>query len=165
MVALVGSWVKSLIIIVLLGNLAEFILPKGDLKRYAGLVVGLIILVTMLNPLWALMKNAHHAMANNQWLGLGDGTQLGQTIITEEMSQAKAMIMTFPGVKACHVTRQSNGKITVDVTTDRSVARASLAAFVNSSLQVATGKKTSVDLVIHQIRSQSQINYRRKRTP
>ncbi|MCR1352975.1 stage III sporulation protein AF, partial [Acidithiobacillus ferrooxidans] len=55
MIALIGHWVRSLIIIVLLGNLADFVLPKGDLKKYAGLVVGLVLLLAMVSPVWSLI--------------------------------------------------------------------------------------------------------------
>ena len=101
--AMVGGWVKTLIVIVLLGNLVDIVLPKGDLRRYAGLMVGLILLLIMIRPLIGFWRwaNGSRDMTALNWINRGPA--LGAAIASEEIRQAEAMVQTVPGVQSCTI--------------------------------------------------------------
>lgn len=139
MLGVVGTWVKSLIIIVLLGNLAEFILPKGDLRRYTGLVVGLILLLAMVSPLWRFIQGAHPTVIERELLGAGTGQNLTAVIKTEEWNQATAMILSYPGVSSCVIRAGTHGGVEVVVSTAKSVVLSQLRSYIKGAIEIATG--------------------------
>lgn len=135
----IGAWVKSIIIIVLLGNLAEFLLPKGDLKRYAGLVVGLILLLNLVNPVWALLEHVRTLSFGASTLATASSDGLAQEIWGEELHQAEAMVLTYPGVRACRVAAGAGpGEVRVAITVSGTVNRAALQAYAQDSVRVTT---------------------------
>ena len=109
MMALIGQWVKSLIIIVLLGNLVQFLLPKGDLKRYAGLIVGLVLLLAMISPVWGLIHRLENTPAQMTGMGLGNSGNFQTVVQQEQLGQAEAMVLDYPQVVSCHVSYISPG--------------------------------------------------------
>lgn len=50
MLAWLGEWLQSIVVIVLLAIVVELVLPSSKMLRYSRLVVGLILLLTILNP-------------------------------------------------------------------------------------------------------------------
>lgn len=48
--AWLGEWLQSIVVIVLLAIVVELVLPSSKMLRYSRLVVGLILLLTILNP-------------------------------------------------------------------------------------------------------------------
>ncbi len=52
----IGNVVKSLIVIIILASFIELILPENKFQPYIKLVVGLVIIVTILNPLLQLFR-------------------------------------------------------------------------------------------------------------
>ncbi len=138
MIGVIGSWVKTLIVIVLLGNLAEFVLPKGDLRRYTGLVVGLILLLAMISPVWSILHSARPSLIQQDLLGTNSSQGLHQVIRQEEWNQAKAMVLTYPGVTGCTI-QQSGSRFDVTVKTTGKPNLTQLRHYINDALQVAMG--------------------------
>lgn len=153
MLGFIGPWVKSLIIIVLLGNLAELVLPKGDMKRYAGLVVGLVLLLTMISPVWSLMQGMRQtAMGAWNTNGSTQGASFQRLVAREELNQAQAMILAYHGVSACHLSQGAGGPLMVDVTVDRAVSQSALTKYISGALQITSGRKPTFTVVVHRIR-------------
>ncbi len=111
--AMVGGWVRTLIVIVLVGNLVDIVMPKGDLRRYAGLVVGLVILAVMIRPLSNAVSyvNRDHPVSAFSWVSRGPS--LTGAIASEERHQAEAMVETVPGVRACIIRSLSSSNVGV----------------------------------------------------
>lgn len=56
MLQTIGDVVKSLIVIIILASFMELILPENKFQPYIKLVVGLVIIVSVLNPLLQLFR-------------------------------------------------------------------------------------------------------------
>ncbi len=150
MVAMIGQWVRSLIIIVLLGNLAEFILPKGDLKKYAGLVVGLVLLLAMVSPVWSLIHQLGNTSWNDAWLGGGNGQQVQTLIRQEQRDQAEAMVMSYQNVESCSITAAPVGE-NVSISLSGPVSTKTLRQYVEDALSVTTGETPKIHLQVRNI--------------
>lgn|GEM_PF-909281 len=56
MLAWLGEWLQSIVVIVLLAIVVELVLPSSKMLRYSRLVVGLILLLTILNPVLQIFQ-------------------------------------------------------------------------------------------------------------
>lgn len=56
MINAVKQFVESVIVILLLAAFLQIILPSGDMRRYAQLAIGLVMVLTLLTPLLALAR-------------------------------------------------------------------------------------------------------------
>lgn len=54
---LLYGWVRSLIVIVILGYLLELLVPSGSMRKYVRLVIGLVVTLTMLQPLLTVLRS------------------------------------------------------------------------------------------------------------
>ncbi len=104
----VAEWVRTLIVLALLATLLEWLLPVGDLKRYAALVAGLIILLALIGPVWGFVRGLTRAGAS-RWLGAGRPSHLAQLVRRQERQEVAAVIESLPGVAGAAVTRQPAG--------------------------------------------------------
>ena len=50
-ISFINSWLKDIVVLFILISIAELIMPKGNLKKYIRLVIGLLIIYTIINPL------------------------------------------------------------------------------------------------------------------
>ncbi|MCU6710146.1 stage III sporulation protein AF [Paenibacillus sp. J5C_2022] len=57
MLAWLSDWLRDIIAVILLAVLVELLLPGKAMLRYARLVIGLFILLTILSPVLSLLKN------------------------------------------------------------------------------------------------------------
>ncbi|CAM3963905.1 stage III sporulation protein AF [Paenibacillus alkaliterrae] len=57
MVAWLSDWLRDIIAVILLAVVVELLLPNKAMQRYARLVVGLFILMTILSPILKLMQS------------------------------------------------------------------------------------------------------------
>ena len=146
MLAWVAQWVKSLVVIVLLGNVAEFLLPKGDLKRYAGLLVGLVVLLAMISPFGVMWRGVAVPTLNGAGTAASGSWQTA--VAQEELSQARAMVMALPGVTACQVRHPGSGAVAVSVTADGQQATTTLIRYAKAAVAVATGSQQPVRVFI-----------------
>jgi len=55
-ISFVSSWLKDIVVLFIIISIAELIMPKGNMKRYINLVIGLLIIFTIINPFAKLMK-------------------------------------------------------------------------------------------------------------
>ncbi len=151
MMALIGHWVKSLIVIVLLGNLAQFILPKGDLKKYAGLIVGLVLLLAMVSPVWSLIHRLENIPASTALLGEGNGNTFQAVVEQEQVGQAEAMVLSYPQVVSCHITLANPHHCDAYVKTGAPISTQTLVRYIQAALAVSTGQnkdQITVHLVV-----------------
>lgn len=56
MIVWLSQWLRDIIAVILLATIVELLLPNKAMQRYARLVVGLIILLTILSPVLKLMQ-------------------------------------------------------------------------------------------------------------
>lgn len=61
MIEMLKDWVRDLVIIVIFANLLEMLLPDSSMRKYLKLVMGFFILLTVLNPLLALLHADYQA--------------------------------------------------------------------------------------------------------
>lgn len=150
--AALGTWIKALIVVVLLGSVVDFLLPKGDMKRYGGLVVGLVILATVVTPLWTWMHDLgkHVAVPPTQWTNTVSG--FATVIESEELHQAEAIVLSMPGIRRCQLSRADDGLILAQVTATPSTPRQRIHRYVVSALKVTTGTESRLVLELHQPR-------------
>ncbi|MDA8197862.1 MAG: stage III sporulation protein AF [Thermaerobacter sp.] len=104
----VAEWVRTLIVLALLATLMEWLLPVGDLKRYATLVAGLIILLALIGPVWGLVRGLARANAS-RWLGTSSPSRLGQLVRRQERQEVSAVVESLPGVDGVTVTPHPGG--------------------------------------------------------
>lgn len=52
----INLWLKDIVILFIFISIAELIMPKGNMKRYINLIIGLLIILTIINPLVKLIK-------------------------------------------------------------------------------------------------------------
>lgn len=148
MLGWVGQWVKTLVIIVLVGNLAEFLLPKGDLKRYTGLVVGLVLLLAMVSPLTMIWHKLPVSVPSLAATGPATGPWQ-ETVLKEELQQAQAMVLALPGVRSCLMTPTGSGEVRVRVTVSRSDSTTkSIPSYVKAAVHVATASQMPVQVTV-----------------
>ncbi len=148
MVAMIGHWVRSLIIIVLLGNLADFILPKGDLKKYAGLIIGLVLLLAMVSPVWSIIHQLGKSRSSSAWLGVGTGQNLSVLVHSEQIDQAEAMVLSYKNVESCVIHAGPGGWYSAVVTVTAPVVKTTLSQYIKDALAITTGQTPRIQLSV-----------------
>lgn len=49
-ISYINSWLKDIVVLFILISIAELIMPKGNLKKYIRVVIGLLVIFTIINP-------------------------------------------------------------------------------------------------------------------
>lgn len=141
MLATVGTWVKSLLVVALLGNVVELVLPDGSFRRYAGLIVGLVLLAAILAPLRSFLTGSTPIPQIN-WQNPAGAASYHQLLNGEEVRSVEAVLDSYPGVTRVQlVLNGSQAEVTVwaehplghNFTT---YARGALQTMVSASVQV-----------------------------
>jgi len=52
----ISSWLKDIVVLFILISIAELIMPKGNMRKYINLVIGLLIIFTIISPFVKLIK-------------------------------------------------------------------------------------------------------------
>lgn len=52
----ISSWLKDIVVLFILISIAELVMPKGNMKKYIDLVIGLLIIFTIITPFARLTK-------------------------------------------------------------------------------------------------------------
>ena len=145
-----AGWLKTLIVVVLLGNLVDFILPKGDLKRYGGLIVGLVILAAVVSPLWAwlhqLGKNV--SLPSSTWTNSVQG--FSQVVSIEELHQAEAIVLSMPGIRSCRLALEPGGAVMAQVVETNSLKPSRVRHYVAAALTVTMGKSPPLNVTLRE---------------
>jgi stage III sporulation protein AF len=53
---LIREWITNLVVISILGLAADLLLPNGSIKKYARFLIGIIVLVAMLKPIFQIFN-------------------------------------------------------------------------------------------------------------
>ncbi len=109
----VAEWVRTLIVLALLATVMDWLLPQGDLKRYATLVAGLIILVALIGPVWGLVQNVGR-VGSSRWLASPSPGHLHQLVTRQERQDVAAVVEALPGVESVAV-EQTGERVRVDI--------------------------------------------------
>ncbi|MFS8513822.1 MAG: stage III sporulation protein AF [Planifilum fulgidum] len=75
MMEFVGGWLKQIILLVLVATFFDLLLPNHSMERYVKLVMGLLIILAILNPIFSLLdKNLDLASftAESQGVPVGE---------------------------------------------------------------------------------------------
>lgn len=83
MIAVLSSWVKSIVLVVLFASFLELLLPNGSLQRFIRVIMGLFIMLTILNPIVDVIQN--HGM-EGQLPALSTGSANSSAIVTASHS-------------------------------------------------------------------------------
>jgi len=112
-ISAIAGWVRTLLALALVGNVAEWLLPAGSIRRQARLVVGLILLAALIGPVWHLMLGASHA----SWAYPGGaGTATGADLVREEEADVELILDGLPTVRTARV-QETGDVVTVTLTT------------------------------------------------
>lgn len=82
--AFLASWIKQLVLVVILATFVDLLLPDNKMKRYARLVVGLLILLLILSPVLTLFKGD---WSPERLLAAEDGAVEGELASLEEIER------------------------------------------------------------------------------
>jgi len=142
--AAVFGWVKTLIALALVGNVLDWILPEGGIRRYAGLVVGLVLLGAMVGPAWSLFSGVRRTAVG----ALGSqGTPAIRAALKREQDADVAIVLeSLPGVIKASVD-QSGHLVTVRLTVARDAPGSIRAAALNTVGEVMGVGPRSVRVV------------------
>lgn len=56
MIAFLSEWLKKLILLVIIAALIDLFLPNSNIQKYARMVIGLLIILTLLTPILTLLN-------------------------------------------------------------------------------------------------------------
>ncbi|MDR0267048.1 stage III sporulation protein AF [Paenibacillus sp.] len=86
-----SSWLKEVIMVVLLAAFVDLILPSKSMERYVKLVLSLLILLTLLSPLVKLITEAADVKLAGAFNRINQQTAAGGTNLQQIMEQANEM--------------------------------------------------------------------------
>jgi len=122
-----AGWLKTVIAVVLLAGLVELLLPGKAMQRYARLVVGLLVLLTLLTPLLKVF-------------GADPGRLLEDGLRRWEASRPSGM-PDMPGLE--QIKREAD-RLRIDREKQAAaLAERQLAAAMAAEAEAATGRKTA----------------------
>lgn len=55
-ISFISTWLKDIVVLFILISIAELIMPKGNMKKYINMVIGLLIIFTIISPIAKLLK-------------------------------------------------------------------------------------------------------------
>lgn len=132
MIAWLSDWLKDIIAVIMLAAFVELLLPNKAMLRYARLVIGLIILLTIMSPILRLLQGDFNAKLNagiTHWDQLGAEREVKMPSLSdiqkkaEELNRqqngdaAALMEQTLESAMKDEVVRQTNRPVeSVDVT-------------------------------------------------
>ena len=128
MIAELTSWVRTLLILALIGNLVDWILPAGGFRKYAGLVVGLVLTVAVLGPVAQMVGRLGAGSAVANWFRNKSGPALGQVISRQQAAEVEAVLDALPGVVTATVAIRDHRAAVVVRTTGTASANLTMVA-------------------------------------
>lgn len=55
-ISFISTWLKDIVVLFILISIAELIMPKGNMKKYINMAIGLLIIFTIISPIAKLLK-------------------------------------------------------------------------------------------------------------
>lgn len=90
MMATLAAWIRTLILLLVAASLVDMALPGGQLRRYVDVVVGLVILATILTPLFGWLGGDLESSLTDTLAGLQGAWDQAPTAPASELP-ARAM--------------------------------------------------------------------------
>lgn len=119
MVALLSGWVKNIILIVLFASFLELLLPNSSLQRFIRVIMGLLIMLTILNPAIDLVQGNWTAgdiptigtggqkqadIVRSANMAVGERDRLAKEIYKRDIGkQIRALVMAIDGVSEVRI--------------------------------------------------------------
>lgn len=133
MIPAVAAWIRTLLALVLLGNVVDWVLPDSSLRRYASLIVGLVLLVAMVAPVWALIHKSSALGPGGRWVSTASPTGLSRSVASQEAQEVSGVLDALPGVDSVQI-QERHGEVAVVV---RVSPRASVASLRQAAMAAA----------------------------
>jgi stage III sporulation protein AF len=106
-IASIGAWVRTLLVLALVGNLLDWVLPEGGMRRYASLVVGLVLTAAVVGPVSGLVNQVRQGASLEQWFRMSAGPPLGRVVERQRAWEVAAVMETLPHVIRAQVAEVS----------------------------------------------------------
>ncbi|MCK8825455.1 stage III sporulation protein AF [Fuchsiella alkaliacetigena] len=87
----IHTWLKNLIVIILLTSFIELLLPQSSLEKYTRIVFGLFILIAILNPLLSFLDAGYNYNFQNITQVLTVSEESKQEDLAEIMRQGESL--------------------------------------------------------------------------
>jgi stage III sporulation protein AF len=84
MVSWMSDWLKQIVLLVLIATFIDLLLPNNRLDRYVKLVMGLLIILAMLSPVFQLLSEDHDLRS---FAFLGSSPALSKEVSMEEIKK------------------------------------------------------------------------------
>jgi|BEDMetMinimDraft_2_1075160.scaffolds.fasta_scaffold11137_2 stage III sporulation protein AF len=105
MIGHVLAWVRTLVALVALANVLEWMLPGGSPKRYAELAMGLVVLLAVLSPLMSWFRPTLAPSDVARWFAPGSPAAFEATLARQQGDEVAALLESLPGVRTAEVDR------------------------------------------------------------
>lgn len=86
-----ASWLRSILVVALLGWLLEALQPASDMKRYTRLAIGLLVMVAVMRPLIPVLQTLSQRVADPFLKYQDVGTVLQQGVFLEQGEERLAL--------------------------------------------------------------------------
>lgn len=121
MLAAVSDWVKSIVLVVLFASFLELLLPASSMQRFIRVIMGLLVMLTMLNPVVEFIQSRTlqepiPAMSGKISAGTGQAKERTAAVVAEKnrltveiykndlARQIKAVVLAIDGVADARIT-------------------------------------------------------------
>ena len=144
MTAAIAGWVRTLLALAVVGNVVHWVLPQGGLRRYAGLVVGLILLGAMVGPVWSLFTGIRRTAF--VYPGTRGGSRMIASLTREQDADVAMVLQRLPGVQHAQVNR-SGSVVTVTLSVGTRPAPSLRQAAVDTVEELTGTAATGIQVV------------------
>ena len=159
MIGALSDWLRHLVIVILLAVFLDYALPSNAMQKYVRMVLGLVVMLTMVDPLRVLVATHFNLEAtaarlagpvfqSAQFVGGGSGSGTGGVFRTDLAATLRQEIFQLQGVNVQSVQvitsqgadgAQSVTAVTVAVGAVKPAVAANVQAQVATSLGLALG--------------------------
>jgi hypothetical protein len=122
----------------------DWILPEGGIRRYAGLVVGLVLLGAMVGPVWSLFSGIRKSAL--EYPGSLRTPAMSAALSREEDADVAMVLGSLTGVEQAQIS-QRHGLVTVSLTVVPGAPKSIRTAAVDTVEEVMGVGNASVQVV------------------
>ncbi|GGG56757.1 stage III sporulation protein AF [Paenibacillus radicis (ex Gao et al. 2016)] len=125
MVTWLGDWLRDIIAVIMLAVFMELLLPNKAMQRYARLVIGLLILLTILSPVLRLLQGDFSSRLSDsvrQW-EMGSGTQDIKMPTLQDIQKDAENLSKRRDSQAAALTQQTLEKAMANAVSERTKAK------------------------------------------
>ncbi|MBB5173078.1 stage III sporulation protein AF [Texcoconibacillus texcoconensis] len=112
----VTEWIAQLIFLVLFATILELLLPNSQLQRYVRLVIGLIILVVMLQPVFYVFQMSADEWLDSldEWSGVGEENSADWSMEEQKSEIESNQLAYISEQMAVQLQKQANDQEVLD---------------------------------------------------